>query len=322
MNTCPLRRAALCAFTFPILIAAAAQAQDWKWDREPAQSVALKRGDTIVWQFRYDPDQPKPSFHPVALPDGRVLTWDRPPDHQWHHGLWFSWKYLNGVNYWEPDAKTGKPPGRTEWSDVEITTRADHTARIDMDLTYRPVDGQPVMTERRTIAISAPDEQGQYHFDWTGTFTAAGKDVVLDRTPLEGEPGGQAWGGYAGLSIRLTQALADRRADSTSGPVEFNRDARHRSKAWAMDYSGVIDGREGGVAVCDHPDNLHHPTPWYVIRADPMSFFTPAVLCYGPHTLEASRSFTLRYRVLVHPGRWDADRLKRECERFVRDSPR
>jgi len=27
-------------------------------------------------------------------------------DHVWHLGYWFSWKYINGVNYWKPaDAK-------------------------------------------------------------------------------------------------------------------------------------------------------------------------------------------------------------------------
>jgi hypothetical protein len=50
-----------------------------------------------------------------------------------------------------------------------------------------------------------------------------------------------------------------------------------------------------------------------------MSYFSPAVICYGPHTLQAGQSFTLRYRILVHPDRWDAEQLKREYQRFVQD---
>ena len=42
-----------------------------------------------------------------------------------------------------------------------------------------------------------------------------------------------------------------------------------------------------------------------------------AVLCYGPHTLGAGRGFTLRYRVLVHPGRLDADRLQKAHAEFT-----
>jgi hypothetical protein len=48
-----------------------------------------------------------------------------------------------------------------------------------------------------------------------------------------------------------------------------------------------------------------------------MSYYSPAVICYGPHTVEAGEGFTLRYRVLVHDGRWDAERLKAESKRFV-----
>ena len=46
-----------------------------------------------------------------------------------------------------------------------------------------------------------------------------------------------------------------------------------------------------------------------------MSFFTPAVICYSPHEMARGDGFTLRYRVLVHRGRWDAGRLLQELER-------
>jgi hypothetical protein len=186
-----------------------------------------------------------------------------------------------------------------------------------MDLTYRAPDGNVVMTEKRKVSVSAPEEDGRYHFEWTCTFTAGGQDVVLDRTPLEGEPGGQAWGGYAGLSVRFAKELTERLADSTEGPVEFNLQSRYRGKALAMDYHGLIGGRPVGMAICDHPGNLNHPTPWYAIRSSSMTYFSPAVICYGPHTLEAGDRFTLRYRVVVHPGRWDAQRLRAEYERFA-----
>lgn len=307
-----------------VLLAAPVPAQEWQWDDRPGQLLALKRGETVVWQFLYGPNQPKPLFHPVGLPDGRVLTWNRPPDHDWHHGLWFAWKYLNGVNYWEPaDRKTGRFEGVTRWANVKTATCPDGSARIEMDLSYSPAAAPaaapPVLVEKRIVAASAPNEEGQYHFDWTSTFTAGEKDVELGRTPIDGQPGGVPWGGYAGLSIRLAKELTDRAAVSTEGPVEFEG-ARHHSKALALDYHGLIGGRPLGMAVCDHPDNLNHPTPWYVIRGEPMSYFSPAVIYFGPHTLKAGQSFTLRYRIIVHPGRWDAETLEREYQRFVEES--
>lgn len=290
--------------------------QTCNWDSHPGESIGLCKGEVMLWQFHFGPEEPKPYFHPIALADGSVVTWNRPPDHVWHHGLWFSWKYLNGLNYWEPDA-SGKPAGRTEWSDVEVATRDDFSARIGMKLIYRPPEADPVLTEQRSIEISSPDRDGGVRMDWTCEFTAGDQDVVFDRTPLESEPGGKPWGGYAGLSCRLAKDLAHRQAESTEGPVQFNDQSRFRGKALALDYHGTIGDRMLGVAICDHPKNLNHPSPWYVIRATPMSYFSPAVICYGPYTLKAGTSMKLQYRVIIHAGAWSADRLRQEYDQFV-----
>jgi len=287
-----------------------------RWKAEEGKSLALLRGEQVLWQFCYDAEQAKPYFHPVAVADGRVLTWNSPPDHRWHHGLWFSWKFINNVNYWEPDA-SGKPAGKTKWRNVEIRTQENGTARIAMDLAYNPGDEKVVLTERRVVEVSAPAEDGTYVFDWICRFTAGDEKVVLDRTPLPDEPGGQAWGGYAGLSVRFAQELVDRQAFTAEGPVEFNAESRYRGRSAAMDYNGTIDGKPCGIAILDHPQNLNSPTPWYAIRSKPMSYYSPAVLCYGPHTLEPGESFTLRYRVLVHEGRWGAEQLAEQAKRYA-----
>ncbi|MFO8015007.1 MAG: PmoA family protein [Phycisphaerae bacterium] len=286
----------------------------------PGKHVALMGPEGVLWQFNFDKALHLPHFHPVATLDGRTLTWDSPPDHAWHHALWFAWKFVGGVNYWELDRETGRSPGVTAWHFPRVLPYADGSARIEMGLTYRPAgtEGDPVMTERRLLETSPPGADGVYHLDWTSTFTAGNRDVKLDRTPLAGEPGGKDWGGYAGLSVRLAKDLTDRAAVSSDGPVELEGD-KYRGKHTAMGYAGILGGKPAGIAILDHPKNLNAPTPWYVIVGKPMSFFSPAVLCYKPHTLKAGESMTLRYRVLVHPGRWDAARLKKEYEAFRRE---
>jgi len=283
----------------------------WGW-RQDDGALALVGPSGPLWQFRYGPDLDAAYFHPLNTADGRTLTWDRPPDHVWHHGLWFSWKFINEVNYWEIDAATGRPAGRTTWSNVRVEAADDLTARIALDLAYRPAgeDG-PVLTEERTIEARAPDAEGTYAMDWTCAFQAVRK-VVLDRTPLPHEPGGQTWGGYAGLSLRLAADLIERRVASSDGPITEMPDDRHRGRHSAVDYSGLVDGRPAGIAILDDPGNPRSPSPWYVIRSAEMSFVSPAVLCDEPLTLQAGERLTLRYRVLVHAGRWDAGRLKAE----------
>lgn len=295
-----------------------AQQGPWAWKQDGTRSLALLRGDQVVWHFHAEPDAPKPYFDPVALPGGPSLTWNRPPDHPWHHGLWFSWKFINGVNYWEPAAGSPFPAGRTRWHDVTFDPRPDHSAQITMKLEYSPGNGDGVLREDRTILVSAPADDGSYALDWTSCFTAGDAEVVLDRTPLPNEPGGKAWGGYAGLSVRLAGELSDRAADSTEGPVPFNQQNRFRGRAAALDYHGTIDGRPVGVAVIDHPKNLRHPTPWYVIRSGPMSYFSPAVLCFEPYKMAPREQLVLQYRIVIHHGRWDQDRLRKEFARFAR----
>jgi hypothetical protein len=48
-----------------------------------------------------------------------------------------------------------------------------------------------------------------------------------------------------------------------------------------------------------------------------MKYMNPAVLCYGPHTLRAGESFTLRYRVLIHDGAWSAEELRHQYNEYT-----
>ena len=138
---------------------------DW---RQTDSSLALLNRGRIVWQFNFDRKQPKPYFHPVCLTDGTELTWHRPPDHPWHYGLWFSWKYINGLNYWEEDRKTGLSQGRTEINNIEVEPHDDYSAQIAMQLRYHPPGQPPVLTESCIIRLGKPDENGGYRmFCWT-----------------------------------------------------------------------------------------------------------------------------------------------------------
>ena len=130
------------------LFAADAHAAEFAW-KTTATSVALRNGDKTVWQLVFDPRQPKSYFHPLATVDGEVLTAFRPADHPWHRGLWFAWKFINNVCYWEEDKKTGKSPGLTDLTGKEVQTKDDFSARIQLRFSYHPPGQPPVLTEVR-----------------------------------------------------------------------------------------------------------------------------------------------------------------------------
>jgi hypothetical protein len=81
------------------LVATTGAGAEFAWQQEPGRVALVHRGGAVVWQFNHATNQAMPYFHPLALPGGPSLTWLSPPDHPWHYGLWFAWKFLNGKNY-------------------------------------------------------------------------------------------------------------------------------------------------------------------------------------------------------------------------------
>lgn len=291
-----------------VLAGSACAAPDLHWVRTN-HTVTLRAGEAVRWSLHHDPAAGKPFFHPLTLPDGTVLTDLRPDDHPWHRGLWWSWKFINGVNYWEEDRKTGRSDGTTELLDAQVETQADGAARIRQTLQYRVGAAAPLLAESRTIAVSAPAADGSYHLDWTSTFTA-NADVKLDRTPLPGEPGGQSWGGYAGLGLRLSPALKSW-VYALDGATEHGNALNGKAGRW-VDFAGPT----GGVTLFDHPANPRHPTPWKVIQN--MPFFAPAPLFRSGLALAAGESLTFRYRIAIRAGPTTAEALLRMWQDFAR----
>lgn len=295
------------------------QASGFSWQRD-ADTVALLKGGKPVWRFNYSPKLSKTYFHPVALPGGSDLTWLSPKDHPHHFALFYCWKYLNRVNYWEEPA--GVPEGATRWSNVKVETRPDFSARITMDLQYHPQGATgDVLTEKRAIRISPPARDGSYFMDWHLESTAGKDDVVMDRTPPDTAPDGNPRGGYAGLSIRLAGELTKPRVTATADVGALMR-SRYGFAATAAEFNGEIDGGEVGVAFFDHPSNVRFPTRWYPIvdQSVPFWYLNASWLQLEPYTLAAHQKLILRYRVAVHPQRWDSARLEKEHARYVREA--
>jgi len=292
--------------------AAIARKPSYSW-RQTDSSLALLNHGRVVWQLNFNKKEGKPYFHPVGLIDGTVLTWLRPADHRWHRALWFSWKYINGLNYWEENPTTGLSQGRTEIVFIKAIPQDDYSARIAMKLSYHPPERSAVLTEWRYIQVSAPDEIGRYRIEWVSTFTAGDKNVLLDRTPIPGEKDGKGFGGYAGLSVRMAKATRGWQFVDSEGRKD--KEAHGKRARW-VDFSGEISGdKAAGITIFDHPENLRHPSPWYVAKG--MPYFSPAVLFNKPYTLPAGNVLRLRYHILIHPGRPDKQLLEAEWKEYV-----
>jgi hypothetical protein len=283
------------------------------WERTET-SLALTNHGKVVWRFVHDPDKPKSCFHPLATIEGKVLTAFEPDDHRWHRGLWWSWKYINGVNYWEEDPKTGKSDGLTRITRAEVLPSPDFSARVRLELDYQTPGHGTLLAEKRELHIHAPDAEGTYAIDWSSAFTAADTLVKLDRT-LPPHLGGPGYGGYAGLSLRLAKGLDGYQFRTPEG--ETTPAATHGKTArWVEAGDG-----QSGIAILDHPANPRHAPPWYLHSSKTMLFFSPSPVFNEPLEIAPRKSISFRYRIIVRSGKPAPGRIDAEWRKFSAIQP-
>ena len=261
--------------------------------------VRLARDGKTIWNFEIDTPEGRPFIHPMYLPSGAPLTDVRPADHVWHLGCWFSWKFINGVNYWEPaDAKRKgcEPEGRTRV--VKKSIACDGAAcTVELALDYGPRAGKDaVLDETRTVTFDPPDPKGGYIVTFRHTFTAR-TDVTLDRTPPHGSTEKGKWGGgYAGFTMRLDPAAA--KAFGVRGFAGGATPAAVTGveRTW-LDFTNPANGEGFTLTQLAGPDTARFYS-WPDKR-----MINPSPVYAGPLSLKKGETLELAYRVAVHANR-------------------
>jgi type 1 glutamine amidotransferase len=291
---------------------------DYHWEQTDTSFQLAKNGE-LVWQYNFRNRFGKTYFHPLYLRNNRI-TCESPEDHPWHPGLWFSWKFINGVNYWEykneyRTEKTGfKSEGVTDLREIKIRKHPDFSATMDLFLVYYPQVKSPVLEETRKVFICSPDEEGCFYIDYRHEFNAVYGEVILDRTPILGEPDGKSWGGYGGLTIRFNQ-------DFTEAFCIPDVEAPDYPKApWFYMGFHTLTGDYAGIGMLQHPDFTTPYTRWYYTkdRATPFFFFTPAAIYDKNINLNKGESLILKYRVWIL-GETTEEELELKYRRYTGD---
>jgi hypothetical protein len=295
-------------WTFALVSAVSVRAE---WQRTE-NSLAWQHGSALVWKFTFDPKAGKPFFHPLSVGGKSSLTDFKPGDHPWHYGLWFSWKYINHVNYWEEERTSGRAEGATRWTTPIIETEPDGAATLRFNVNYVHPSGRVEIFETREIRVSAPTKDGSYSLDWRSHFKAGSAGVDLDRTPMPNEPNGKYNGGYGGLSLRLASAPIVFSAVTPRGAItEYILD-RSRPNAGVVAFNlKKADELLGGVAIVSDPKNAGAEAPWYIANSPEMRFISAAVLAPKPLHYDAGAEWDLHYQIILRPSDWTPEDLKK-----------
>lgn len=306
-------------------IGLAEEQHQYKWKFQEGRDLELVGPRGTICKLVFDQEEGKPFFHPLNALDGTTITGLRPSDHPHHLGLWFSWKFINGADYWsDPSVRNGI----TRLDRISLEQTDADEAKVICNLSYHRKDEAPILKEHRQIRISVPTPEQCYRIDWELNFEAL-EDVALSATPLEESESG----GYAGLAYRpisvakLTKDMEPEWLNSAGhldrGIIRrpYREMKLHAEAANWCDISLRFGGEHGkvhGLAIFSHPDNFRSPPKWHV--AAPTGFFNPMPLYDGSWSISKGEKFDLRYRVFVHPGRGDAEQLNREYNDFLKQS--
>lgn len=260
--------------------------------------------------YRFEPALPKACLHPLTTPTGRTITGFQPSDHIWHRGLWFTWKYVNGDNFWEEHP--GESGHQQLAREPRHTVDDDGTAHVLTEVRWIAPDGSVVIDEQRDVGVRFEAER--VVVDWC-TRMVPRIDVRLDRTPFT------THGGYAGLGFRAARELHGVRFLTPEGEVETLTGESH---PWAA-LDGHLDGGRdifAGLAFIDHPQNPRFPTPFYGKSVKHgFTYLNPTFLFHEPMDVAAGEPLDLQYRVLVADGQWTAEHLEAEKDAYWQTAP-
>jgi hypothetical protein len=318
--------------------ASAQQKQNSRKGVEVIRKDAEKRVDIFVdgqpfTSYLYTDTMPvlkKAVLHPLRTAKGKIITRGFPlepragerVDHPHQIGCWFNYGDVNGLDFWN-NSNAIPPERRHEMGTIRhrAIKRVESGASIgslEVTMDWLKPDGNPILREEtRFVFHAGPNMRA---IDRITTLSAL-DERVLFKDNKEGM-----------MAIRVARALehpsdepiklTDASGKVTEVPVMDNTgvtgmytsseglkgtDAWGKRASWIM-LAGVVDGESVTLAIFDHPKNVGYPSYWHargygLFAANPLG---QKIFSEGKEelnfALEAGKSTTLRYRVLILSG--------------------
>ncbi len=264
-------------------------------------------------------DGNKPYLYPLRTASGIQVTRHFPMDtypgetndHPHHRGLFFAHGDINGINFWATEKETRTPnDGSMVLRKIVQAEGGAKSGAIKAVFDGLDPQGKPMMTETRTITFhGGPDLR---IIDFVETVKAL--RLLKFGDTKEGTFG-----------IRLATALSE----DKGGKMTNAEGAQTEKNVWGkrskwVDYAGTVEGQPVGVTIMDNPANPRYPTYWHsraygLFAANPFGLhdFLADKNQNGSMTVEAGKSVTFRYRVVIHPGSTESANIPALYDQYV-----
>ena len=260
-------------------------------------------GGELLTHYVFGGDITRPYCYPLHGPGGVELTNFAPPDHPHHKSLYVAHGSVNGCDNWSEL----EGHSRTVINECEVTSGPVYgeirtvgdwmTPEEQKPYIVNPEDGKLLREQTRWCFYNLPDS-GRL-IDVTTTWIAAYQGVLLSDTKEAGT-----------IAVRVNEQMEVPNGGRIVNAYGGINDAECWGKRapW-VDYSGVVDEQQVGLAIFDYPGNFRHPTWWHVrgyglftANCWGLHDFAGDFSVRGDHTLSKGERLTFNFRLYLHTG--------------------
>lgn len=271
----------------------------------------------------------KPYFFPLIAPNGVSVTRPWPllrgkvagetTDHFHQKSAWFCHgdvipeglelktksadKHVKGVDFWSEAAGHGRIVTVTSPTDG---TTAPGTVGVTFRLSWDTADEVAILDEERTLKLTKTAVG--YRIDLESKLTPTKYDITFGDTK-EGSMGIRIRDEFRATVKNGGGTITSADGTKVTSPAKDNLPLWGKLADW-HDYSGTVDGKIAGIAIFDHPKNLHraawHTRAYGLMAANPFarsgSNFPGLKGNDALVKLKLGESLTLRYAMYIHDG--------------------
>ncbi|HEY6504990.1 MAG TPA: PmoA family protein [Chitinophagaceae bacterium] len=256
-------------------------------------------------------------IHPLWTPHGQELTRIQPPDHYHHYGIWNPWTHTlfenDTIDFWNIKGRKGTVRFAKFNSITSGPVYSEFEALHEHVVFKKDGSEKIALNEWQTVRVYHPGENKDYYIvDITSKMSCASQSPLLIVAYR-----------YGGFGWRATEFWNKDNSEMLTSEGK-TRDSTDGSKArWCIVYGSLPGNDEGGAVMLSHPANYNHPEPLRIWdkkanggRGDVFANFAPTK--DKDWLLEPGKTYTLKYRLVVFNGKFDAAKAESAWQYFAK----
>jgi hypothetical protein len=288
----------------------------------------------------------KPVLYPINAANGVTITRGFPLkpregeriDHPHHIGSWFNYGDVEGLDFWNNSdaipAEKAKEMGTIKHQKIINVKSGTRKGELSYSANWVNFEDKIIVKEKTNFVFTATN--GVRIIDRATTLSAGNKAVSF-KDNKEGLIGMRV-ARELELPSKQPVVLTDSHGNKTEVPALDNKnvtgnylssegvtgaDVWGKRGRWVA-LSGTIQNKDVTVVIFDNPKNVGFPTYWHardygLFAANPLG---QSIFSEGKETLnyklDANKSITFKYRILILDGKADKDAIEKEYQSFIK----